>query len=120
VGDRKLILIVDDDADGLEALLVLFADAGYRTRGAATIAEAVRAFEDGLRPDVVVADVLVPGRLDALTAAVDATAVQGPRAHLIFYSAGADLAAAARDAGALAWIEKPYVDALLELVGRLP
>src|SRR6185295_11583402 len=58
---RHLVLVVDDDADGRQAL-ALFLDAkGYHVQGAADGPDALLLLATGLRPCCVVADLAMPG-----------------------------------------------------------
>jgi CheY-like chemotaxis protein len=64
---RRCILFVDDDADLRQTMSALLAHHGYETllAGSADAAQAMLA-EDGLRPDAVVLDVVVPGTLSGI------------------------------------------------------
>jgi DNA-binding NtrC family response regulator len=117
VANRATILIVDDEPDGREALALLFRDAGYEPRLAATLDEAVRLLRAGLRPHVVIVEMMIPGRLGVLGAAI--AHHRDHRAHLLFYSRGDDVARAARLAGIAGGVTKPDFTKLLDLVRRL-
>jgi CheY-like chemotaxis protein len=56
-----LVLVVDDDADNRETLAEVLADEGYAVRAAAGAREALALLERGLRPDVVLLDLMMPG-----------------------------------------------------------
>ena len=57
--NRKLILLVDDDRDTLDAYAVLFQALGHATAGAADGPEAVTAAFN-LRPDLILLDIGLP------------------------------------------------------------
>ena len=51
------ILVIDDDSFVLSAISMFLTSAGHRVVGASTVAEGLRAVEDGsVRPDAVIAD----------------------------------------------------------------
>ncbi len=59
--NRRRILVVDDDPDVREYFAAVLGDHGYEVTGAGTAAAAVDALER-FCPDVVIVDVLLPGR----------------------------------------------------------
>jgi CheY-like chemotaxis protein len=56
-----LVLIVDDDADNRETLAEVLSDDGYLVEAAASAADALARIEGGLRPDLVLLDLMMPG-----------------------------------------------------------
>jgi signal transduction histidine kinase/CheY-like chemotaxis protein len=78
---RRRVLIVEDDADGREALRTLLELAGHEVHEAADGHGGLRAALD-LRPDVAFIDVGLPG-LDGLDVARALTANDGPRPRLV-------------------------------------
>jgi signal transduction histidine kinase/ActR/RegA family two-component response regulator/phage gpG-like protein len=61
VGGSEQILLVDDD-DGVRAVLeAALARRGYRVQSSAGAGQALQWFEDGLRPDLVLSDIRMPG-----------------------------------------------------------
>ena len=54
------VLIAEDDADGRQVLVLILEIAGARVEGVASVRAALSAF-DGLRPDVLISDVGMPG-----------------------------------------------------------
>src|SRR6266571_2760753 len=60
VGNRKKLLVIDDDASVVESLHLLF-DGDYETYSASTVAEGVRLFS-ALRPTIVILDLKLPDK----------------------------------------------------------
>lgn len=58
--DPVLVLVVDDDADGREALRLLLEDAGYAVREAADGRAALEQIAGGLSPALILLDLLMP------------------------------------------------------------
>jgi len=58
--DGIRVLLVEDDTDTREVLILILEIAGAEVKGVASVREALSAF-DGLRPDVVVSDLGMPG-----------------------------------------------------------
>jgi CheY-like chemotaxis protein len=56
-----LVLVVDDDPDNRDTLAEVLADEGYTVRAAAGGREALALLEHGLRPSVVLLDLMMPG-----------------------------------------------------------
>lgn len=57
---RKRLLVVEDDAEVLEALCEVFVDDGYEVVRAGNGAEALRYFERAAPPDLIVLDLTMP------------------------------------------------------------
>ncbi|HEX7842623.1 MAG TPA: response regulator [Kofleriaceae bacterium] len=57
---EKLILVVDDDADMLEVFLQVLETAGYATTGASHGQQALDRLEGGLRPSLILLDLMMP------------------------------------------------------------
>ncbi len=55
------VLIVDDDTDVRQALSELLEDEGYRVEGAADGRDALAKLRQGLRPAVILLDLMMPG-----------------------------------------------------------
>ncbi len=106
-GLSRRVLIAEDEALIRLDLAEMLADEGYDVVGqAADGEEAVRLVEE-LRPDLVVLDVKMP-RLDGISAA---ERIAGQRiAPVVMLTAFSqrDLIERARDAGALAYLVKPF------------
>jgi CheY-like chemotaxis protein len=57
---KKLVLIVDDDADFREALALVLNLEGFQTAGAEDGAKALHFLGEGLRPDLILLDLRMP------------------------------------------------------------
>ena len=55
-----IVLVVDDDADNRETLCEVLSDEGYSVRAAPGGREARALLEGGLRPDLVLLDLMMP------------------------------------------------------------
>lgn len=62
MSEAPRILVVDDDPDVTVYLSSLLEDNGYRVSQANSAAEALEGMANGSSPDVVIVDVLMPGR----------------------------------------------------------
>ena len=107
---RKKIMIVDDDADHLLAVNLIFQGKGYEVRSLLgcesldTLREEVRHF----RPDLIFMDHDMP-------VVCGSDAVRMLKAHpvfrqipVVYFSAHDRIEALARAAGADTWLKKPY------------
>jgi DNA-binding response OmpR family regulator len=56
-----IVLVVDDDADNRETLCEVLADEGYDVRAVAGGLQARALLEGGMRPDLVLLDLMMPG-----------------------------------------------------------
>lgn len=61
VSEKKKILIVDDDKFLLDMYSIKFGESGYETTTALNGEEALKKLEEGLRPEVCLVDVVMPG-----------------------------------------------------------
>jgi len=57
----SLVLVVDDDADNRETLREVLADEGFTVQTAADGASALALIAGGLRPNVMLLDLMMPG-----------------------------------------------------------
>jgi CheY-like chemotaxis protein len=57
----ELILIIDDDDDLRDALAEVLVDEGYRVQQEPGGLEALQALRRGLRPDLILLDLMMPG-----------------------------------------------------------
>lgn len=57
---RKLVLLVDDDEDVRESLGILLEENGYAVVGAENGARAIEALQKGVRPSVILLDLMMP------------------------------------------------------------
>jgi CheY-like chemotaxis protein len=55
-----LVLVVDDDADNRDTIAEVLIDEGYAVRSTGNGAEALALIQGGLRPDVVLLDLVMP------------------------------------------------------------
>ncbi len=58
---RTKVLLVDDDAGVRRALEELLRVSGFDVTGAESGADALHAIEEGLRPDLLISDIVMPG-----------------------------------------------------------
>lgn len=61
---QLLVLAVDDNPDILKVTLRQLRDLGYQTRDAGTADEALALIEQGLVPDILFTDIVMPGGMD--------------------------------------------------------
>jgi len=107
------VVIAEDDALIRLDLAELLTEEGFAVVGQATTGEQAIAMATRLRPDVVLMDVLMP-RTDGITATAALTANHiGPVLMLTAFSQPAALIERARDAGAMAYVSKPFTTATL-------
>jgi len=64
-----LILVVDDNPDILKVTVRQLHDLGYRTREARNADEALALVGEGLTPDILFTDIIMPGTMDGLALA---------------------------------------------------
>jgi len=111
------ILLIEDDAAQREPLTLLFELKGYKTTAAASVPEAWEVLNAGLRPRVIVLDLMMPG-LDGIAfrraQLLDPVVSKIP---VVLYSGGADLDLIARNLEVVGHVAKPgNFDLLLRLV----
>lgn len=120
-GQRKRILVVDDESSIRSALGKMLAMAGYEVILAADGSEATRLWRER-RVDLVIVDLFMPEK-DGIETIVELRA-HSPGIRIIAISGGGasnrvDVLQDARLLGAVATIEKPFeMQVLLELVAR--
>jgi FixJ family two-component response regulator len=118
--DRPVVAIADADPAIREGVRTLLATIGADVRGYACGNTLLQSLEEGVLPACIVADLALPGLggLDLLKA----LRARGVRIPTILLSTDADVTSAvtAMRAGALDFIEKPYIDrALLNQIAPL-
>lgn len=105
---RPTVLIVEDDYLAVLEIEAGLDEAGFRVAGATASGEQAVALAKTERPDLVIMDIRLRGRLDGIAAAIRILQATGIRC--IFVTAHTD--AATRDDAAaaepLAWVAKPY------------
>ncbi|RLV49524.1 response regulator [Nocardioides mangrovicus] len=106
-GARRRVLIAEDEALIRMDLAEMLGEEGYDVVGQAEDGERAVALATELRPDLVVMDIRMP-KLDGLAAAEQiATARIAPIVMLTAFSQR-ELVERARDAGAMAYLVKPF------------
>ena len=119
-GDHHLILVVEDDADIAEAMVAILEGEGYAVVHASDGEEALRVLRDGLRPSLIVLDLLMP-RMDGLQfRRVQQSDPNISRVPVVVVSGVAYMVNEIRSMGVARWFQKPVdVDALLDAVSDL-
>ncbi|HEX8791054.1 MAG TPA: response regulator [Polyangiaceae bacterium] len=56
-----LVFVVDDDADSRDTLADVLGEEGYQVQTCGDATEALQRLEQGLRPDVILLDLVMPG-----------------------------------------------------------
>jgi|GEM_PF-1420838 len=102
----EVILLVDDNDDVREASLQLLAAGGFAVRAARSAPDALRLLEAGLRPDVLVSDIVMPGGMHGVELARQ---VRGsiPDIRVVLVTGYSDVAQSASEEG-YPVIRKPY------------
>jgi CheY-like chemotaxis protein len=117
VGQAKLILAIDDDADFREGLTDVLDEFGYRVRTAANGREALEALRTEPAPDVILLDLRMPemdGRTFRREQARDEKLSGIP---LVVVSGSLEVDEEAESLGASAVLPKPFgVDELLKSI----
>ncbi len=116
----RLVLVVDDDVDIRDALIDVLEEDGFRAVGASNGAEALDRLHAGLRPDLILLDLMMPvmdgweflrrrrGDPEANTIPV-----------VVLSAAGKSLRPHVRSLGADEFLEKPVeAEDLLDAVSR--
>lgn len=107
--ERPLILVVEDDASVRETVLALVRYLGYAALEAENPDEALTLLQQGVRPQLLFSDVLMPGRLTSAELAEQAQALL-PNLKVLFTSGFTANALPGGNALAsgVALLEKPY------------
>jgi two-component system cell cycle sensor histidine kinase/response regulator CckA len=80
---NKVVLVVDDEADILKLVLSILPDRGYEVMPASSAESAMELFESR-RPDLVLADVVMPGTSGPML--VDRLLARDPELRILFMS----------------------------------
>jgi PAS domain S-box-containing protein len=119
-GAGATILVVEDEPAVLDMLRDLFGEAGYRVLVAANGIEAQERFDSGLRIDLLITDVGLPGLNGRQVA--DAARLKMPHLPVLFMTGYAELAATTGGflEPGMALIAKPFsIDAMFERVQQM-
>jgi len=112
VGGSESILLVDDDAGVRAVLETMLGRRGYVVRSAANAAEALRWFQEGLRPELVLTDVRMPG-INGTSLAIKLKDYD-PAPRIILMSGDAAPAMAGQaDLGSAVFLQKPVTAPVL-------
>ncbi len=118
--ERRLVLVVDDDQAVRETLREVLEESGYRAVTAADGLEALEQLQAGLRPDVILLDLMMPrmnGWVFRLEARRDPELRKIP---VVILSAAADPTSASGFLEASAGLLKPVdIEVLLDTIGGL-
>lgn len=116
--DTPRILLIDDDADYLDALRAILEDAGYRVLEAKTGEEGIRLYRRE-EPDLVIVDLMME-EVDAGTRFVRELRALGSRAPILMATSLGDelsLTTSSADLGLAGLLQKPIdPDTLLRLI----
>jgi two-component system CheB/CheR fusion protein len=110
------VLVIEDNADGREALGMLLLGWGYVVEAVGTTEEAVTR-APGFRPETIILDLGLGGGAPDCNV-IHQLRMQIPGVRLVVYSGHRDLEGPAREAGCDDYIVKPEVDALEALFGE--
>jgi CheY-like chemotaxis protein len=115
------VLIVDDDTDLRRALTELLEEEGYAVEGAADGRDALAKLQGGLRPGVILLDLMMPGMngWDFRKAQLDDPELRALPVVVVTAS-GSDPATIRAQLGPVELLAKPiHPNDLLDIVGRL-
>ena len=101
------VLIAEDEALIRLDLAEMLAEEGYDVVGQAEDGETAVALAEELRPDLVILDIKMP-RLDGIAAAQRVAALRIAPVVILTAFSQRDLVEQARDAGAMAYVVKPF------------
>jgi response regulator NasT len=104
------VVIAEDEALIRLDLKEMLEEDGYVVAGEASDGEAAVKLTEGLRPDLVIMDIKMPG-LDGISAAERITAAQLAPVVILTAFSQRELVLRARDAGAMAFLVKPFTKA---------
>jgi two-component system alkaline phosphatase synthesis response regulator PhoP len=118
--ENKRILIIDDDSGILVALEMLLVDAGYEVQTSTKNGEVVENAVRDRPPDLIILDILLSGH-DGGTICRQLKSQQHTRhIPILLISAHPDARAMSVQAGADAFVPKPFdIDFLLDRIERL-
>ena len=111
-GAGRRVLIADDDPLIRMELAEMLAEEGFEVLGQVGDGERAAALAITLRPDLVIMDVKMPGK-DGIQAAAEIAAAQIAPVIILTAFSEPDLIRRALDAGAMAYLAKPFSTATL-------
>ena len=106
-GTRHRVVVAEDEALIRLDLVEMLTEAGYEVVGQAADGEAALALAFELRPDLVILDVKMP-IMDGITAAEQIVAARIAPVLMLTAFSQSELVERARDAGAMAYLVKPF------------
>jgi signal transduction histidine kinase/CheY-like chemotaxis protein len=117
-GGRETVLLIEDNALVREHIEVMLRNLGYRVHATAEAAEALLLLQQGLRPDLLFSDMVLPGGLSGHAAAVAAVGLV-PELRVLFTTGhtGSVLGEEAHGGAGLDILRKPFRPS--ELAARL-
>ncbi|PWG79484.1 response regulator [Pararcticibacter amylolyticus] len=114
----KRILIFDDDADILEILTYLLNEKGWDVHTRANCNDILSIVEE-CRPDVILMDNWIPDAGGIIATRTVKSSDELRDIPVIYFSANNDIEKLAAEAGADAWLAKPFdLDELEQLLSR--
>lgn len=109
-GSRRRVVVAEDEALIRLDLVEMLSEAGYDVVGEAGDGESAMRLAEEQRPDVVVLDIKMP-KLDGISAAERIVAARIAPVVLLTAFSQTELVERARDAGAMAYVVKPFTSA---------
>jgi CheY-like chemotaxis protein len=118
-GERRRILVVEDDVDVRDALVQVLEFEGYRVASATNGQDAIDQLRAGAAPSLILLDLMMPvmdGRQFRVAQLGDPGLAAIP---VVVLSAHSRVSEKAAELGAAAYLRKPIeIDSLLDLVDR--
>jgi len=116
-GHDATILVAEDDEHVADLVCEMLRELGYKTQRAATAAEALRILEESGPFDVILSDMIMPGKMNGLELAHEIIRRE-PDLPIVLMTGYSDAATSAATEG-FALLVKPYtMEALGEIIGR--
>ena len=113
------VLVIDDDADMRDVVTDLLRDEGYEVIAVPGAREALRLLEEGIRPALILLDMMMPGMDGRQFRAEQTKNPEWATVPTIVFSAYVDVVETASALGAAGGLQKPLrMDVLLETVER--
>ena len=109
-GSRRRVVVAEDEALIRLDLVEMLSEAGYDVVGEAGDGESAMRLAEEQRPDVVVLDIKMP-KLDGISAAERIVGARIAPVVLLTAFSQTELVERARDAGAMAYVVKPFTSA---------